>query len=192
MINVKLMAFRTRAMFITLLCSVLVISACGGGGSNQSAGIGGTGVSTAKGTVQGKVTDFGSIYVNGVKFNTDDSLFSVDGIVGATQDDLAIGMIVTLTVETLGGVYTGKALEVDYDDEVQGPVTATPVDIAGSVGRKRPSTYLVRRSPSMKRKPCLKTPTSMTWICNDVVEISGFRTSPTEISATYVEWKETL
>ena len=191
MISVKLMALERMAMFITMLC-VLVISACGGGsggGSSQSAGIGGTGVSTAKGTVQGKVTDFGSIYVNGVKFNTDDSLFFVDGNAGATQDDLAIGMIVTLTVETSKGVYTGKALEVAYDAEIQGPVAATPVDIGGGQKTFKVFGQTITIDDS---ETVFEDTTFATLDANDVVEISGYRTSATDIVASYVEWKETL
>ena len=119
----------------SLLLSGFIISSCGGG-SSQSAGIGGTGISTARGYVQGKVTGFGSIYVNGKKFNTDSSEFYVDGNPDGTQDDLAVGMIVTLGVEISDGVYTGKALEVFYDDEVEGPIAAV-VDVGTGGSQKQ-------------------------------------------------------
>ena len=56
------------------VCSSLLI-ACGEGSdsSDQTAGIGGTGI------VAGKITGFGSIHVNGGKFDIDTSAFLVDG-----------------------------------------------------------------------------------------------------------------
>ena len=178
----------------SLLISGLIVSSCGGGAgggdSSQSAGIGGTGISLARGYVQGKVTGFGSIYVNGEKFNTDTSEFFVDGNPNGSQDDLAVGMIVTLGVEIIDGVYSGKALDVVYDDEVQGPVAATPVDIGG--GQK---TFMVfgQTVTIDGTETVFKGKTSFdTLDADDVVEISGYRSSPTEIFASYVEWKETL
>ena len=129
----------TKTLWLLLWCGILV-GACGGGaggGSSESAGVGGTGINVAKGVVVGEVTGFGSIYVNGIKFNTASSSFLVDGNPDASQGDLAVGMVVTLEVELSDGVYTGKALGVVYDDEVQGPVAAAPVDVAGSGGQKK-------------------------------------------------------
>ncbi|MCP4470142.1 MAG: hypothetical protein GY815_05565 [Gammaproteobacteria bacterium] len=167
----------------SLLVSAVIVSACGGGGggSSQSAGVGGTGV---RGYVQGKVTGFGSIYVNGDKFDTDASKFLVDGNPAATQGDLAIGMVVSLEVEAEDGVYTGKALKVIYDDEIEGPVDAAPVVLGG--GQKQFDVF--DQSIIIDDTGTLFEDTSFADIAaNDVVEISGFRTSPTEITATFVK-----
>jgi len=189
--------FKVMTLAGSLLISGLIVSSCGGGAgaggggdSSQSAGIGGTGISLARGYVQGKVTGFGSIYVNGEKFNTDTSEFFVDDNPNGSQDDLAVGMIVTLGVETSDGAYTGKALEVVYDDEVQGPIAATPVDIGG--GQK---TFMVfgQTVTIDKTETVFKGKKSFDSLdVDDVVEISGYRSSPSEIFASYVEWKETL
>ena len=49
------------ATFICLLAGSLVLNGCGGSssGSDTTAGIGGTGIAV------GKITDFGSVFVNG-------------------------------------------------------------------------------------------------------------------------------
>jgi hypothetical protein len=177
------------AIFLVVTCSSLLV-ACGGSGSGSgsdtTAGIGGTGI-TAKGYVQGKVTGFGSIFINGDKFNTDDSEFFVDGNASATQDDLAIGMIVGLQVETKNGAYTGKALKVVYDDEIEGPVAAVPVVVGGSGGSQK-QFDVFDQSIIIDDTGTLFKDTSFADITvNDVVEISGFRTSPTEIQATFVK-----
>jgi hypothetical protein len=174
----------------SLLISGLIVSACGGGGgSSQSAGVGGTGVTTAKGYVQGKVTGFGSIYVNGDKFNTDSSQFIVDGEVKANQMDanLQVGMVVRLEVETESGAYTGKALKVVYDAEIGGPVATAPVEVGGSGGSQK-QFDIFNQNIIIDDTGTLFNGTSFADITlDDVVEISGFRTSPTEIIATFVE-----
>ncbi|MGD8349820.1 MAG: hypothetical protein PVI79_11310, partial [Gammaproteobacteria bacterium] len=117
-----------------LLATCLALAACGGttsdGSGGQSAGIGGTGI------VYGKVTGFGSIFVNGGEYLTDDSTFTVDGS-AATENDISLGMVVRLEVETKNGKITDKAIKVDYDDEVQGPIETTPVIVAGSGGTRK-------------------------------------------------------
>jgi hypothetical protein len=184
------------AIFLLVTCSSLLV-ACGGSGSDSdtTAGIGGTGV-TAKGYVQGKVTGFGSIYVNGAKFNTDASSFTVDGNPGASQIDLAVGMVVTLEVETENGNYTGNALKVVYDDEVQGPVSDLPSLVVGETQRTFKvfgQTITIDDTSTLYKGALLNPGFGFDTIKdNDVVEISGFRTSADAISATYVEWKEPL
>lgn len=182
---------RTTRLWLLLLCGILV-GACGGGGSSQSAGVGGTGISNSKGVVRGKVTDFGSIYVNGVKFNTDSSEFFVDGMAGATQSDLAIGMVVTLEVETQKGAYTGKAFSVVYDDEVQGPVSAAPVAVPGSGGTRKTFNIFGQLVTIDDTETVFRGTSFADLAVDDVVEISGFRSSDMEIFASYVEWKEDL
>ena len=94
----------------------LALTACGGGGGD-TAGIGGSGfVST------GTITGFGSVYVNGVKFETDSSAFDIEGDTSGTQANLSIGMIVKVygTINTDGT--TGTAASIVFDDELQGPI----------------------------------------------------------------------
>lgn len=176
-----------------LLAACLALTSCGGTGSDgsgggQSAGIGGTGI------VYGKITGFGSIFVNGGEYNTDDSSFTVDGNTAATQDDLSLGMVVRLEVEIQNGKITDKATQVEYDDEVQGPIETTPVIVAGSGGTRKTfdifgTTVIVDQIGTLFKGTGLGFDTLAT---NDVIEVSGFRSSPSEIIATFVEKKGVL
>lgn len=103
-----------------LLTAVLL--ACGGGGGGQVAGIGGTGI-----TASGTITGFGSIFVNGVEFETGTSAITVDGSPGS-ESDLGLGMVVTVTGTVNEDGITGTADSVVFDDEVQGPIENEPVD----------------------------------------------------------------
>ena len=170
------------------VCSSLLI-ACGEStdGSDTVAGIGGTGI------VAGKITGFGSIYVNGGKFDIDTSQFDVDGDTGADQSDLALGMVVKLRVETENGVFTSNTLEVVYDDEIEGPLiimTSGPTTKTGTVFGKsitfdKANTIFVGTSfDSLGAEDVL--------VDLDVIEVSGFRVSTSEIVATYVRFIEDL
>ncbi|MCP4334537.1 MAG: hypothetical protein GY785_17930 [Gammaproteobacteria bacterium] len=181
----------TTAVCLLVVCSSLLF-ACGDGsdGSDTTAGIGGTGI------VSGKITGFGSIHVNGGKFETDGSQFDVDGetFVGQEgQNKLAVGMVVRLRVETEDGVFGSTALEVVYDDEIEGPLTniiSGPTIKTGTVFGK---------TITFDQANTKFEDTSFNSIgqnggpgVEDVIEVSGFRVSPTEITATYVRFIEDL
>jgi hypothetical protein len=120
----------------------------------------------------------------------------VDGDDGASQSQLAIGMYVKLKVGTMDGNFTGNALEVIYDDEIEGPISATPV--ASPDGTQKTfmvfgQTVTVEDIATLFKGSLANPNFGFNSIAaDDVVEISGFRTSPTTINATYVEYKEDL
>lgn len=182
----------SHGLLASVIAGSVFIAACGGssGGSTQTAGIGGTGVAA------GKATGFGSIYVNGRKFNTDESQFIVDGDDTLGQDDLAVGMYVKLRVKTKDGNLTGKALEVVYDDEVQGPVAGLPALVGGETQRVFTvfgQNVTIDDIGTLFQGTPGNPGFGFDTISNsDVVEISGFRASANDITATYVEFKEVL
>jgi hypothetical protein len=183
---------RLLTTIFSMLVSIAILSACGGsgGGSDTTAGIGGTGIAV------GKVTDFGSVFVNGRIFNTDMSKFIVDGDPNASQSDLAIGMVIFVKAETNNGTFTGKALEVVYDDEIQGPVAALPALVAGESQRTFTvfgQTVTIDDTDTLFQGAPGNPGFGFDTISNnDVVEVSGFRTAANAISASYVEWKDSL
>ena len=109
-----------RAGLLTLLGSALAIAGCGGGGDGGIAavGAGGTG-SFSVGPIRG----FGSIIVNGVRF--DDSAAVVRDDDGGLRDrsELKLGMMVTVT----GSGVTGDratANTIVFGSELLGPISA--------------------------------------------------------------------
>ena len=170
-----------RAWLLALFTTLLVACDSGSSGSDTTAGIGGTGI------VAGRLTDFGSVYVNGGIFDTNRSQFIVDGNENAMESDLAIGMVVSIRVETENGNFTNQALEVFYDDEVEGPVAAMPVDVPGSNGTQKTFTVFGQTITIDETGTIFEATTFDTVAADDILEISGFRESPTQIRATYVE-----
>ncbi len=105
---------------LTALSSAILLSlgltGCGGGGSTD-----GTSASSSNITSSGTITGFGSVYVNGVKFETNSTTFNIEGTEGS-QDDLAIGMVVQVDGVVNPDGITGTATSITFDDDLQGPV----------------------------------------------------------------------
>ncbi len=79
-----------RLRYLSLMTVFIAgLTACGGGTQVAGGGIGGTGIS------QGSITAFGSVWVNGVEFDTSNASILRNGS-SVTQSDLAIGMVVTV------------------------------------------------------------------------------------------------
>ena len=177
----------SHGMVAIVVAGSVFLASCGGGGSSggssQSAGVGGTGIAA------GKTTGFGSIYVNGRRFNTATSQFIIDGDPG-NQGDLSVGMFVLLKVKTLDGNFTDEALEVVYDDEVQGPVAGILPATCPCPGETQRTFTVFGQNITIDETSTIYDGTTFADLINGrLVEISGFRTSANDITATYVEDK---
>jgi hypothetical protein len=100
-----------------LILTLLLLISCGGGGSVAGGGIGGTGV-----IAYGPVTAKGSIFVNGVEYDTSSAQVILNGTVQADDSGLRRGMGVEVEGEFNSDRTTGSALIVNYEDIVKGPV----------------------------------------------------------------------
>ena len=142
-------------------------------GSCTSGGIEGTGIS------EGTITSFGSVFVNGVEFNTDDATILVDGQM-ASEDDLGIGMVVTVEGTFDNNGRTGRANVITYEELVKGTVDAIDLDektlvVLGQSVRTNMDTTLDGRSFDMLT-------------VGNIVEVSGWKNSSGSIQATRVEF----
>ena len=118
-----------RFISASLALVLVALSGCGGGGGGSTvAGIGGTGK-----IASGTITAFGSIWVNGIEYDIDSASLEVndDDGAGLSQDDLRIGMVVTVTAVVEGS--SGVASLVVYDNEIEGPISGiTDEDVRGT------------------------------------------------------------
>jgi hypothetical protein len=108
---------RNKLKFVIWL-PLLFLIACGGDESSSNlagGGIGGTGMSS------GPISAFGSIFVNGIEFETDDTIIVINGQ-EATESDLKIGMVVQVEGTIDPNRNTGNASRIDFNENVKGPV----------------------------------------------------------------------
>lgn len=107
---------------------VLAVSSCGSDPNELTAGIEGSGIhqNTAI-TSAGAVTELGSIFVNGVRFDLAGATITLDGQ-PANESDLDVGSLVIVEGTLNAGGTTGRALRVTAGTAVAGPIDS--IDIA--------------------------------------------------------------
>jgi hypothetical protein len=105
------------------------LAGCGGGGGSASSS---SGAITSVGTITG----FGSIYVNGVKYETDSASYRVDDEDYFDDSSVAVGMKVKVEGKLNPDGKTGTATSVYYDDDVEGPIDPGSITLATDANSK--------------------------------------------------------
>ena len=166
---------------LALACSLgcaLLMTGCGG--SSSGSGDGDPVVS------RGIITGFGSVYVNGRRFDTDDASFEVDDERG-DQSDLRIGMVVTVYgYSDDDGEY---ADEIVYDNEIKGPVSAIAIDPADA-GTK--TLTILGQSVVVNAGTTIDDDGNLTYdtiAIGDVLEVSGLMGEGVLV-ATHIELQD--
>jgi Domain of unknown function (DUF5666) len=170
--------------FLTAVLVGALTSCSGGGGESDTqapVGIGGSGI-----TVSGTIDGFGSIFVNGVEFETGDASVVLDSVI-AGEGDLRLGMVVTVKGIVEDNGVLGVADSVEFDDEVQGPITSITASPDGT--EKTLAVFgvsvLVDQTATTFDGVSFET-----LMVNDVIEVSGFFDATQLLRATRVEKKE--
>jgi hypothetical protein len=185
------MRFGTFGKIAATAGILLSLLACGGGGTPASGGTGGTGIS------YGAVTDFGSIFVNGVEFSTSSASVMRDDV-AVSESELRRGMVVEVRGLIAGS--SGTASTVLVEEAVRGPLefkTATPdtgatLIVLGQTVRVDGAT-LIDNNVCDGVEPCGTLGERFTALnAGDILEVHGQRTSDGSIAATFVEKKTAL
>ena len=115
-------------VFLTVLSSLLLFACSGGEG--------GTGATANSSDVSvGQITGFGSIFVNGVEFETASSVISLEGVEGS-ESDLKLGMVVIVKGTINSDGLTGIADSVSVKEVIKGVVqTNNMVDTLTVMGQ---------------------------------------------------------
>lgn len=164
--------------------ATLAIAACGGGGGiggtggggggngGGGGGIGGTGVA------YGTITAFGSVWVNGVEYDTSNTTFKTDDNPngGGGQDDLRVGMVVRVD----GSIANKTAATITEDDAVKGLVEQV-ID----------ANRMVVMGQTIQIDSTTRFDNGVVPVVNDRVEIHGLIAGDGLISAGYIEKKTT-
>ncbi len=116
---------------LALLVAMLQLSCGAGGGLAQGGGVGGTGISA------GAISGFGSIFVTGTEYDVNGAQIRLERANGSAAD-LRVGMVVVVEGERSADGTTGTAQRVDYDDEIEGPISALALGHAGCAPRHDP------------------------------------------------------
>jgi hypothetical protein len=109
----------TRRHWLVLAGNAL--SGCGGGGS-MVASVPGTGGTGSPLFAQGSITGFGSVIINGIKFDDTQASVQVDGLT-LTSDALRLGMVAGVRGERNAATGLGTATTIEVWAIAQGQVT---------------------------------------------------------------------
>lgn len=172
---------------VLVLLIVTGIPSCGGDSSNGLAGIGGTGI-----TASGAITGFGSVFVNGIEFETNNTTIIINEKGNLTESSLRIGMIVAIKGTINADGTTGTANDLVYDAELVGPVSTTPIanpDNSVKTFTILNSTIAINRTATEFSGDDFAGFSFDTIAQDDVVEVSGFIDNLGVLTATYVEKK---
>ncbi|NNC64058.1 MAG: hypothetical protein HKN84_04680 [Gammaproteobacteria bacterium] len=174
----------TSLQILSLVCSAALVAACGGtsGAGPNVAGIDRTGSPSAA-FAFGSISGFGSVIVNGVRYDTSGATFTIDDSPG-TEAELEVGDVVLIQGTLDSGGATGTATSVVFDDNVEGPISSKPdastLIVLGQTVRITADTSF---DDSI-------VPASIDGLdVTDVVEVSGFVDSNGDILATRIELK---
>ena len=176
------------------------IGSGGGDGSGGSSGSGGGSGSGSGDTVDtgagisgsgkavGVITQFGSIFVNGIEYDTSDAVIVVNGVI-ATEDDLGVGMVVFIQGTVNEDGVTGVAEVVIVDDNLKGPISeiTSATDEAGALLDALQITVLGIDVVIERTGTVFENTTFGSLAAGDFVEIYGFAESGNNIRATRVE-----
>ncbi|MCU7855921.1 MAG: hypothetical protein KZQ79_09575, partial [Candidatus Thiodiazotropha sp. (ex Lucinoma borealis)] len=167
------------SIFLPVFLPSIIMSGCGGGG-----GGGGTDTVSSEITSRGVITGFGSVFVNGVRFHTNSTSFTLDDSPGS-ESDLSLGMVVTVT-GTINDDSTGNASSIVFDNEVQGPVSNLTVGLDNNS-----KTFTVLGvTVTVDRVATSFNDSDFDSLANgDVVEVSGFFDGSLVLNATFLEKK---
>jgi hypothetical protein len=162
----------------TILIVAALITACGGGSGGSTAST----PSAAAVVTVGTITGFGSVFVNGVRFDVSAAQITVNGQPG-TQADLRVGQVVKVKGKSTKSSGQGSAESVEFDHNLEGPIESFGT-VAGSfllLGQ----TVMTDGGTSFD--PRIPGGVFAGLKQGDVVEVSGFAQADGSILATRIE-----
>ncbi|MCZ6828946.1 MAG: DUF5666 domain-containing protein [Gammaproteobacteria bacterium] len=174
-----------RYFLLSLALLLPLLTSCGGSGGVAGTsptpiggGIGGTGA-----TSSGSINGFGSIFVNGVEFDTDEAEVVVNDQI-VTENELRLGMVVLVSGAVNDDAVSGSATRVVYTNLVQGPIDSIDERSDGEILRLGilGQQVIVERTATVFDQVRFDS-----LALGDVLEISGFVSDDQSLRATRAE-----
>lgn len=156
-----------------------LLASCGGGGADfaSGGGVGSGGTGITNGSSVGYISGFGSIYVNGVRHNTDNATFDI-----LDASSLKLGMTVKVTGSTDADFVNGTASKVESAADIRGPVTA--IDTAAGTLEVQGTTLTIDSETIFEGVSGLA---GLSAVTPDWVQIYGLPQSSGVVRATRIE-----
>ena len=163
------------------IVAIAMLAACGGGGGSSSSAPSGPAVS------KGVITAKGSVFVNGIRFNTAGATIKVDDNPGV-ENDLKVGMVITVRGTSDDATKTGTATLIEASDALEGTVSAVDavnntITVMGQVVKIEDNVTRLNDDDT------LKVFAGANIVVGDRVEVDGFPDDNGGLRATRVAEK---
>ncbi|HEY0634309.1 MAG TPA: DUF5666 domain-containing protein [Gammaproteobacteria bacterium] len=175
---------RELATAIGIALTTFGLAACSGGDSSS-----GGGTTLPASTISGTITGFGSVYVNGVEYDTSGASVQLDNTAGS-ETDLQVGMVVTVQGSTNPDGQTGTASAIAFADVAEGVVLA--VNLSNGVGTLNVMGQTVQVTDLTIFDSDVAGITLDTIPLNSIAELSGYSDGSGTVYATRVEIKQAV
>jgi hypothetical protein len=162
------------------LAAALALTACGGG-SSTTVGTSGAAVS------QGVVTAKGSIFVNGIEYNTTGAAITIDDNPGV-ENDLKVGMTVKVRGTSDDATKKGIATKIEARDALEGKIDS--IDIANNTITVMGQTVQIEDNLTrLNDDDTVKVFSAAGFAIGNTVEVNGFADDNGGLRATRVAKK---
>jgi len=171
----------TRNFGMMFLVAIILLACSAGGGE--------TGTGFDESVSVGVITGFGSVYVNGVKYETNSTNVTIDGEIG-TESQLNVGMLVTVRGNVNADGVTGAASNIIFEDDIEGIVLVNNIakdrslNVMGQTVVTDIDTVFESQVATITRLQDI--------VANNIVEVSGFTAGDGTIFASRVEVKRQI
>ena len=162
-----------------LIASIALFTACSSGTTSN----GGT---TGTSTTSGVITGFGSVYINGVEYETDNASVTIDGSQSA-ETDLGVGDVCVLQGSVNADGLTGTATAIICTDELEGYVLDVS-SLTNGIG----TMNVMGQTVTITADTVFDSDTEASiadLVVNDIVEVHGYPDGTGNILATRIETK---
>jgi len=164
------------------LAVATALAGCNGGG-------GASGSTSTNTTTVGVITGFGSVYVNGVEYDSSGASISVDGTPGNDDYDLSVGMVVAVNGTVNPDGLSGTASSISFADELEGEVLSSSIaaDGTGTINVMGQTVTVTSTTVFESHVPGITSVGAIT--TGNIIEVSGHSSGSGAIYATRIEVK---
>lgn len=172
------------SFLLSTLTFTIILAGCGGNSSSSNNPSVNSPVVPVVPTVSkviktGTITGFGSIYIDGKRYITDNAAVTTNGNTGRSITDLSVGMRVSLLVNESNDGSDSEATQVSYERDIEGQVVSIDrnnnlINVAGTAIAYNNLTHFIGVSESSLR-------------VGERIEASGIVNQQGQYIASYIE-----
>lgn len=155
------------------------LAACGGSDDTPDNGGGDDGTASSSVVTEGVITGFGSVYVNGQRYTSDNANIDVGNNTSADESMLRVGMVVKVAASATDDGSDPEANQITYEESLQGPVSF--------IDRTAETLTVLGQTVQFDELTAFEDTDVAMLSLGDLVEVSGYINEDGDFYATLIE-----